>query len=95
MQEEIEEKKRKTIIYRCYNNRDHKIDWLAENVIQAALKPTWAKIELLERSKTYGFIEVIMESAEVARLNSINPIKTDEVTLILMYMEWTDRKSVV
>lgn len=62
------------------------ISRMPQKIIEAALKSIWEKIEFIKREKNYGSIEVIMESSKVVRLNSINPIKKDEVTLIPTYM---------
>lgn len=57
-----------------------------EKTIEVALKPIMENIEFIKRGKTYGSIVVIMEMVELARLHSTNPIKTNEVTQIPMYM---------
>lgn len=40
-----------TIVFRSYNNKGHKIDWMPERTIEAALKPIWDKVEFIERGK--------------------------------------------
>lgn len=39
MKLEIEEEEEKTIIFRTYNNRTRKADWMLEKIIETALKP--------------------------------------------------------
>lgn len=41
MQDEIEEEGRKTIIFRTYSNRAHKIDRMLEKILEPALKSIW------------------------------------------------------
>lgn len=48
------------------------------------------KLEFLKRGNTYGSIEVIMESVEAAKLNSINQIKTKEISFIPIYVYVTE-----
>lgn len=37
--EDIEEERKRTMIFRTYSNKAHKIDWTPERLIEAALKP--------------------------------------------------------
>lgn len=79
LKKELEEEKKRTIIFRTYNKKAHKIDWIFEKLTEIALKPSWEKFDI-------GSVEVVMEPAEIAQANSYNPIKMDKVTLILLYM---------
>lgn len=67
MQEEIEEERRKTIIPRSYRKKVRKNN-------REYLKRLTEKIEFLKRSKTFGSVEVIMESTEESKLKIINQI---------------------
>lgn len=84
--ERKEEEKKRTIIYRTFNNRARKIDWFPEKKIKLALKPIVDKIETMKGGRVYGSVDVVLYKAEEAKKPSYEPIKTEEINIIPLYM---------
>lgn len=86
VKERKEEEQKRTIIYRTYNNRAHKIDWFLEKKIEMSLKPILERVEMMERGKVYSSVEVVFYKAEEAKKLSYKPLKTEEINFMPLYM---------
>lgn len=86
VKEELEEERRKTIIYRTISKKTRKIERMTEGKIEEALKPIWNEVEFVKQGRIYGAVEVILKSEEAARENSHHPIENNEMVLNQLYM---------
>lgn len=69
IQEELEEERRKAIIFQTINKKMHRIERMSENQIEEALRPVWSKVDFVKCRKVYRSVKVIMKTAEVAKKN--------------------------
>ncbi|CAI9737124.1 XP_029640472.1uncharacterized protein LOC115215450 [Octopus vulgaris] len=84
-QESREEIEKRTIIYKTYRNKERKIDFSLEKEVELCLKPIWEKIKFITRGKRYGTVETRFGTEEEAREQSMNPLRTEAITLLPIY----------
>ncbi|GAB1599210.1 uncharacterized protein LOC115215450, partial [Argonauta hians] len=83
--ERIEERRKRTIIYKCISSKSRKVERISKSGAEEILRPMWGDVTFANYCRPYGHVSVEFRSVEAAQKNSRTTLKNDQYMLVPFY----------
>ena len=84
--EELEATEKRTVVFRCVATKSRRLEVATNTQIERALRTQWKHVLYVSRAKQYGVIEVLFETEDLARQQSVQPVISEEFIMFPTYM---------